>query len=116
MATYYRLKQVDFDKKTEYSNIVFVNGSEGHKDFHLYPNPLEEGKPLYACLGDNDEGIIKVSVYDITGKMLQDFIIDNVQIGGNITLENENLLLNKGMYIIEIKSIHNDYKQKLDVK
>jgi hypothetical protein len=116
LATYYRLKQVDFDKKIEYSNIVFVNGSEGHKGFHLYPNPLEEGNKLYACLGDDDEGIIKVSVFDISGKLLQDFLIDNVDTGSNITLENENLLLPKGMYIIEIKSIHNDYKQKLEVK
>ena len=116
LATYYRLKQVDFDKKAEYSNIVFVNGLEGHKDFHLYPNPLEEGNKLYACLGDNDEGIIKVSVFDISGKLLQDFLLDNIENASNITLENENLLLQKGMYIVEIKSIHNDYKQKLEVK
>lgn len=116
LPTYYRLKQVDYDGKFDLSNIVYVNGNEGHKDFHLYPNPLEEGKTLYACLGDDDEGIVKVSLFDMSGKLLQTFLIDNVEIGGNITIENENLLLKKGMYIIEINSVHNDYKQKLEVK
>jgi len=37
---YYRLKQWDFDGKSEYSRVIFVKGS--FTDFVIYPNPVKD--------------------------------------------------------------------------
>ena len=38
--SYYRLKQVDFDSKFEYSKIINVNFTNNNKDIVIYPNPF----------------------------------------------------------------------------
>lgn len=115
LTTYYRLKQVDFDGKFEYSNIVYLRGDKvDFKDFYLYPNPLQSGETLHACLGDED--IIKVSIFDMSGNLIESFLKDDIYGNNNISFEENKLRLNKGFYIFEIQTIHNDYKQKLQVR
>lgn len=66
---YYRLKQVDFDGATSYSDIVFIprNGSSGAE---LYPNPNNGSFYLnYDAEFDED---LEVKIYDASGKLIYD--------------------------------------------
>jgi hypothetical protein len=54
LVVYYRIKQVDYDGKFEYSNVIVLNGAEGNSSIEIYPNPLDEGSTLYARFGNND--------------------------------------------------------------
>ncbi len=67
---YYRLKQVDFDGKSTYSNIVLIKGirSTSITMSAVYPNPVKETlKVVLSAPGDNNVDLI---VTDIAGKIL----------------------------------------------
>lgn len=98
-VAYYRLKQVDFDGKYEYSNIVRVN-YDGARSIKLYPNP-GDGGTLKLALG-MDEGPLFISILDPTGRL--------VSTSSTNTLSDNSLeirfdpSLTSGMYFIQIKS------------
>ncbi|MBV6440531.1 MAG: T9SS C-terminal target domain-containing protein [Haliscomenobacteraceae bacterium CHB4] len=62
---YYRLRQVDFDGKTEYSNVVNVHMEK--KYFSIAPNPASG---VVRILG-NTEAIESVAVMDARGQILR---------------------------------------------
>ncbi len=71
---YYRLNQVDFDGKTEYSYIVSATiksteTSEEQVSFTLYPNPTSD---YVNVTYDNESTEVKaIVVYDISGKIMK---------------------------------------------
>jgi len=114
---YYRLKQVDFDGFIHYSNIIYLNGNEENaSSVTLYPNPLEEGTTLNLKFGDFDEGDAQISLYDLAGKLIDSYTIDAVKPNGIYEVEDKDLLLAKGTYLLEIKTQHHVYNQKLDIQ
>jgi hypothetical protein len=62
---YYRLKQVDFDGKYEYSKILRVSYN-GNRSVKLYPNP-GDGTEVTLALGV-DEGPLSIVILDATGR------------------------------------------------
>ena len=116
LVVYYRIKQVDYDGKFEYSSVIVLNGAEGNSSIEIYPNPLEEGTVLYAKFGDNDEGIAKVSLFDLSGKIINSYMVEDIQPNGVYAIEDKDLLLVEGSYILQIKTLQNVYNQKLEVK
>ena len=59
---YYRLRQVDFDGRVDFSKIIFVNRDE--KELIIYSNPANE---YFAISNLSDE---KLLLYDMSGKNL----------------------------------------------
>lgn len=90
-ANYYRLKQVDFDGKSEYSNIVsIVVGQEEETD--IYPNPTAGS---VFIKGNAPERVVTVT--DLTGRV----ILEKNLSGSNlIDLDGQP----KGIYFLEIQT------------
>ena len=64
---YYRFKQVDFDGKHEYSNIVAVtNNSITNNEIIISPNPSKNELNIRT----NSHEILNFQLYDITGKII----------------------------------------------
>jgi hypothetical protein len=65
---YYRLKQVDFDQKFDYSSTVAVNIRESGKGFSVYPNPVSDKLNIVSNSLDT-EGAIQV--FDMKGSLIK---------------------------------------------
>lgn len=62
---YYRLKQIDYDEKYEYSNIVQAKlGNGSNNNFELYPNPTTNTVFINV---KNPQSEITVRLYDLKG-------------------------------------------------
>jgi hypothetical protein len=74
---YYRLKQVDFDGKFKYSHIILVKneGTGGVFNISVFPNPLSKGTLLNIRSIKDNELDAKVSVRDLTGRVLTSYTV-----------------------------------------
>ncbi|MBK8565547.1 MAG: T9SS type A sorting domain-containing protein [Saprospiraceae bacterium] len=66
---YYRLQQVDFDGKSEYSKIVSVEMKNGGSGIHFFPNPATGSVTLALETEYSGEAIL--TLYDLTGKQMK---------------------------------------------
>lgn len=87
---YYRLKQVDFDGKYEYSRIRSVNFTNGG-NVSIYPNPAIESITVTGLQGNEN-----IQLRDVSGKLVYRLKAKNVT--ANIPLNN----LAAGIYYINI--------------
>ncbi len=72
--TYYRLRQIDFDGKFDYSNIILVESSQhiAHP-FSLYPNPVQNSKEVrltYDLAASDKEQPLQLQLHDMHGRLL----------------------------------------------
>ena len=86
-TSYYRLKQVDFDGKFTYSNIVNLEYVRPH--INIYPNPVKD--KLYINI--NEQMIDQVLIFDTMGKQINTQVISN-------TIDVS--LLPKGLYTVKV--------------
>ncbi|WPP50100.1 T9SS type A sorting domain-containing protein [Catalinimonas niigatensis] len=101
-ASYYRLKQVDFDGQYSYSKIITVTMSAVEEAVVLYPNPTKGQVYLYL---EKDPGDVlpDISVLDLRGRKLQ----------VNVKQESKNKFvfdinhLSSGTYLVEILYLEN---------
>jgi hypothetical protein len=70
-VNYYRLRQMDFDGKEEYSEVVSVTSSTDWQSvLRAYPNPVAGGE-LTVVLPENLEGETPVQLFDSTGRLVR---------------------------------------------
>ena len=89
----YRLRQVDIDTRSTFSEIRSVRGMEQASQLLVYPNPSADGK--VNIIFDEHSGSRHVIVSDISGRVVKNYqnIADNsLQIDG----------LQNGMYTLQI--------------
>ncbi|MEM6696938.1 MAG: SdrD B-like domain-containing protein, partial [Bacteroidota bacterium] len=100
---YYRLKQVDFDGTSEYSEIVTaqING-EKEGGMELYPNPVGVGSTLNVRFF-TEEFTAELYIMDIQGRIIRTIKRDIVNTGWNI-IEIEVADLAAGTYLIADRS------------
>jgi hypothetical protein len=103
-VNFYRLKEVDKDAKFYYSPVVSVNFGD-ISDLEMYPNPTEN----YTNIRSLRDPILEVSVFDVTGKMVQNMHLSSGQNSVRLNLSN----LSKAIYFIKIKTTTATYRQKL---
>ncbi len=87
---YYRLKQIDFDGKFTYSNIIFIKGFDKN-DIKIYPNPASDFFQIKTSLPD-----FTYKITDIQGKLFDTKHIS--QDFAKIDISN----LSNGIYLIQI--------------
>ncbi len=98
---YYRLKQIDFDGKTNYSNTIKISSNEqAANSITVYPNPFNS-EYVVAIEAANDE-VAKVVMTDLQGRIV-------VSQSANITKGVNSIpvnaaLLNAGVYFVKIES------------
>jgi len=76
---FYRLKQVDFDGKFTYSNIITINCEQTKlaSDFQIYPNPVEETLKLHFF---SNTHTFEVQIYNVLGNFIKAQSIENTRI------------------------------------
>ncbi len=101
---YYRLKQIDFDGKFEYSNIINVT-RDGYENRMVYtfPNPVQNELNII-------DGEGQVTIYNVLGQPLQSYNIENSVFQINTTN------LPKGQYILHIQQQNGTIKTKQFIK
>jgi hypothetical protein len=110
---YYRLKQMDFDGKFEYTDVVTAR-IEGNANAGLfYPNPAIGGatKLNYAT---STSGKVNVTVYNISGQAVTE-LVRNVESGSNV-LEFDFSALSKGNYFVKLENGSDRQYQKLVIE
>lgn len=105
----YRLKQVDFDGKFEYSKTAFLNleKAQANQPLIVYPNP-NEGIFIVEFSKNTQPKIIRI--FDITGKL----VIEMSTQDKKTTLNLETY--GRGLYLINVKVGENYYNSKVLVK
>ena len=89
---YYRLKQVDFDGRFDYSNVVVINNAKISDEINIYPNPASD----YALI--TGQNIERIRLFSSDGKL----IMEQQNTTG---IESINLNLKgvpKGFYLVKI--------------
>ncbi len=83
---YYRLKQIDYDAKFEYSSEIkiVVNIPDEYQLFQNYPNPFNPKTTIAYNLAEASH--VKITIYDITGREIQK-IVDKMQEAGHYEFE-----------------------------
>ena len=96
---YYRVKQVDFDGKFSYSEIVYIKESSS-LSINLYPNPAKSLTNL-EILQDKD-ALIEVDLLDANGKFVKRLLADyEIKKGENLIPINLQEFP-KGLYMVRI--------------
>ena len=99
-TSYYRLKQIDYDGRYEYSDVVSINHHLENEQIRVfYPNPTTSGvvNMEYNSISDNK---ISISVFDMAGNVVSS-PKQTTSIGENI-MSIDVSGLNHGLYIVEI--------------
>jgi hypothetical protein len=65
----YRIRQIDIDKRSKYSEIRAVRGASQKSKTIVYPNPSSDGK--VSIIFEDVNGIRDVSVTDISGRIVK---------------------------------------------
>ncbi|MFC5270555.1 T9SS type A sorting domain-containing protein [Adhaeribacter terreus] len=113
-TNYYRLRQVDFDGKAEFSKIVTVkNGSKVEvMKVSMVPNPCIDGKCTINLQHTDRNLPVTVEIRDLTGRMVFSKEIPNNQ----TTFELPKLETGAGIYILSAKNGDYTAVQKVILK
>lgn len=99
-SAFYRLKQIDFDGKFDYSNVISVQGNDLIID--ITPNPFNNVIEI-----NSNGNLVTAEVLDITGK-----VVITETINGNKTTLNTTGL-NNGVYFVRINNGENVITKRL---
>jgi hypothetical protein len=96
---YYRLRQVDFDGRFKYSNLMAVAISHPESQFIVYPNPTTDNADIMFQTAYEADYHIKI--YDYTAKMVVSYHFKSVKGKNKIPLDL--LGFHKGVYFITLQ-------------
>lgn len=99
---FYRVRSVEIDGKTKYSDIMKVYIAKGKQNINIFPNPAT-GNNLNLQLSNQPAGIYEVRLLNSFG---QTFMVKSIQHPGGSSTEKLRPSLNipKGIYQLEIKT------------
>lgn len=99
-TAYYRLNQLDFDRKSSFSNTIALQKSDGKSLFKIYPNPISAESNLTIDFSEGIENGLKIEVLDVQGRILY-------QNQSEKTIESLKIPVNnwsKGIYFVRLTS------------
>ncbi|MEE9572110.1 MAG: S8/S53 family peptidase [Candidatus Neomarinimicrobiota bacterium] len=99
----YRLKQIDYDGTTEYSNVVEVEVAQPI-EYNLsqnYPNPFNPSTTIAYSIPK--DGLVTLKVYDILGKEVVT-LINELQTAGTKNITYDASELSSGVYYYQLVS------------
>jgi len=97
-VSYYRLKQVDFDGQSSYSEVITLENNVSIDLMHLYPNPIQDH--LNISINSLNDSQISLEIYDLSGRNVKQQKT-SLQRGSNIFKMNLEEL-KKGIYALKI--------------
>lgn len=104
-VTYYRLKQVDFDGTTAYSDVAVIDRGISVDEFVISPNPTTDGFRMLNM----PSGESVVDIYSSSGQLLKTEIVN----GFSVVKTSD---LNPGWYFVKLTSNGSTSTQKLLIK
>jgi hypothetical protein len=109
-AIYYRVKLIDADGKSRYSNTVMIRNKT--KGVFVWPTPFKE--QLYISINSASNSILKTELTDVTGKMLvqRNFSLNR---GSNQVTLPDLSDLPKGIYMLRLINADNSTSKSLKV-
>jgi hypothetical protein len=104
---YYRLKQVDFDEKFEYSNIINIQTIEpsNHQTIKIYPNPVR-----YELTITNTEKVENIVIYNSIGQIVKQLGAANSQLTVDVSD------LPEGIYTLKLQNTNGSIVTKQFIK
>ncbi len=97
--TYYRIKQIDFDGKFDYSKTISINYT-GNDDFiALFPNPVEDN--ILNIRLEGLTGMMNLEIYDNRGVLVKS---ENFESLGNLTYKIDTSPLSNGLYYLSMSN------------
>ena len=102
-TSYYRLKQVDFDGTTSYSNIEVVN-FEGVEIVSLFPNP--SSGEVSISIKSSETGTLELKAYDSVGKLVSNEVF---QVNEGVSNINTQINAADGKYFISAMMSNGQY-------
>jgi hypothetical protein len=111
---YYRLKQIDFDKKIQYSKVILLESNTSTTlSMTVWPNPLTEDRVFLSIKGAEKDIPLTISITDLTGKILIKREFTYQQLQSNIELDVSSLA--GAIYIVTTAQGLKTLKSKLIV-
>ncbi len=105
---YYRLRQIDFDGKSTYSDIAVASCENIWGELEVYPNPSRSAFYINFSLTENAD--MNIRVFDLQGKTITQKEFPSLASGyHNIPLNLDNV--EKGIYIVEMY-INDQFQQR----
>ena len=114
-VSYYRLKQVDFDGKSETFNVVSVN-PKPQRELVVYPNPALQGETVTVQVPAESEKSIQVFVTDIQGKQIFTKSFEKENATDNTIRFVTEKFPATGTYFITASGVTNTYLKKIVVQ
>lgn len=112
---YYRLKQVDFDGKHEYSKVIMVRAFEGNgKPFEiaLAPNPCRSGDCQVSIYSKTPQQPVSVQLLDLTGRVVFEQQLRDAYEKLDLT-QQQLQQLRSGVYILSARSGQEVVRQRV---
>lgn len=100
-VSYYRLKQTDFNGRTEYFDIVPITISTNVSDVNAYPNPLQE-ELIISFTSIHNRKETAITLYSIAGQKVNERQVQIRRGANTIRFNTEDLPI--GMYFVVIGS------------
>ncbi|MEL6255018.1 MAG: T9SS type A sorting domain-containing protein [Bacteroidota bacterium] len=82
---YYRLKQIDFDGKYEYSKVLEINFTPSAQGMSLYPNPASDQVNIDVFRSFT---IGKLQVFDLKGQLIYQTALEKNQMSSRLQTQN----------------------------
>jgi hypothetical protein len=98
----YRVKQIDIDGQSKYSEIRAVRGEGQKKGTIIYPNPVKNNHAI--ILFDDANAKHDIMMLDATGRMIKKW---NNYAGQNLFVDN----INTGIYFLQITNVETEEKE-----
>ena len=106
---YYRLKQIDFDGKFDYSKVISIQIQKIAATFQIYPNPATSGMVTIELDNAADQDI-HIILYDYSGRIVKNQILQQSDTQLDVSQ------LNQGMYILKTVINKNIVQEKLVIE
>lgn len=112
-TVYYRLKQIDFDGTTAFSNTIEVESNliTGFEMFQNYPNPFNPSTTIKFTVAES--GVASLKVFNVTGEQVANLFNQTVEKGTVYTVNFDASKLNSGVYFAQLSQGSNVKNIKL---
>lgn len=107
---YYRLKDVDFDGRGNFSKIISLRGDDNMNTINVYPNPFSDN--IKVTINNNREQTGTIRLMNIAGQVVATRQL-MLQRGQNIVVLSALDKLPKGLYVVEFVSEETKVVEKI---